>query len=473
MVTAMPDGSRRVIASADAAARTLGLKAGQTIAHAQALVPRLHVVEATPAEDDEALSRLAQWCYRYAPIVAPDPPDGVWIDIAGAAHLRGGEAALLSDLVSRLDANGLTVKAALADTPGAAWAVARYGQELIVAPGCMAAAIAELPVQALRLASETADNLRQLGIERVGQLAGRPRAPLIRRFGSEVVRRLDQALGHEPDPIVPLPPPVIPQTRHAFAEPLSDPGDLKRVVADLAESLCHELEALGQGARRLDLLFGRVDRETQAIRVGTARASRDPGHLARLLCERLGTIDPGFGIEDARLVAWCVEPLRERQMTSRHVENGAAEDVDLGPLVDRYIARFGPERVYRAAPVESEVPERSVRRLDPLAPAARLDWPQKLASPGRLLDPPEPVQVTALLPDYPPAAFTWRGVRRRVTNADGPERINGEWWKSDQELSSARDYYRVEDETGARYWLFRDAPSDEGGRWWLHGIGVR
>lgn len=473
MVTALPDGPRRVIASADTAARALGLKAGQTIAHAQALVPNLHVIDATPDEDDEALSRLAQWCYRYAPIVAPDPPDGVWIDIAGAAHLRGGEPALVADLASRLDAGGITVRAAVADTPGAAWAVARFGQDMIVAPGCMAAAIAELPVQALRLASEAADNLRQLGIERVGQLAGRPRAPVIRRFGTEVVKRLDQALGHEPDPIIPLPPPVIPQAHLAFAEPLGDPDDLKRVVADLAQSLCRELEALGQGVRRLDLLFGRIDRQAQAIRVGTARASRDPRHLARLLCERLETVDPGFGIEDARLVAWRVEPLRERQMASRHVEDGGTGDVDLGPLVDRYVARFGPERVYRVAPVESETPERSVRRLDPLAPPTRLDWPQKLASPGRLLDPPEPVEVTALLPDHPPAAFTWRGVHRRVVHADGPERVNGEWWKSDSELSSSRDYYRVEDETGARYWLFRDAPAEAGGRWWLHGIGVR
>ena len=229
----------------------------------------------------------------------------------------------------------------------------------------------------------------------------------------------------------------------------------------------HDLAALG--VRRLDLVFGRVDRASQAVQVKTAKPNRDPAHLARLLADRLDFIDPGFGIEDGLLIASRVEPLAPKQTSAQGLSSDDAE-TNLGPLVDRLTTRLGEANVYRQAPVESDLPERSVARVPALAPNAGLTWPPALPRPPRLLGPPEPIEVMALVPDYPPAAFVWRRVRRRVVRADGPERVFGEWWRADDERSAMRDYYRLEAADGSRYWVFRDGPAVEGVRWFLHGL---
>jgi protein ImuB len=473
VVTAIQDGPRRIVASVDRAARRLGLRPGMPTAHAQACVVDLTVCEAKPEEDRAGLERLASWCLGFSPLVAPAPPDGIWIETAGSAHLFGGEAALLSEIVSLIDAGGFAVRVAVADTPGAAWAVARYARHPVVAPGGQAAAIAELPVRALRLSAEIVDGLGQLGIERVGQLAAKPRAALKVRFGDEVIRRLDQALGHAAEPLAYLPPPEEQKARLAFAEPISASETLERVTADLTAALCRDLEQAGLGARRLDLAFRRIDGERQAIRIGTARPTRDPRHLNRLFRERLALIDPGHGIEEAVLTAAQVQPLAERQIVEEALADAHGSDPDdIGELVDRLGLRLGSaHRVYRAAPVESSMPERTVRRVSPTAPASGLSWPADLPRPARLFDPPEAVRAFAEVPDHPPRAFVWRKTRYRIVQADGPERLHGEWWHSEAEVSLVRDYYRVQDESGTRYWLFRDAPAAEGGRWWLHGLG--
>lgn len=467
-MTSATEGQRRIVAAIDGAAGELGLSPGITIAHAQALVPDLHIVESAPEEDEAALRKLAGWCMGYSPLVAPDPPDGIWIDVAGTAHLFGGEAKLMADLVRRLSRNGLRARAAVADAPGAAWGVARYGGEPVVPPGRCVDAVAGLSTAALRLPAETLQVLSKLGVDRVGQLAAMPRAPMVRRFGKEVALRLDQAFGHAFEPIDPMLPEEVPCRRLAFAEPLAHLDDLKRVVARLSVGLCRDLAKRGIGVRRLDLVCRRVDRRSHALRVGTARPSRDAPHLAKLFHERLGEIDPGFGIDEIVLVASRVERLDERQAEATDLAGDGAPD--LGRLVDRLSARLGPRQVYRIEPVESAIPERSMRRVPALAPAAGLTWPEALPRPTRLVDPPEPVVATALLPDHPPAFFVWRKIRHRVVKADGPERITGEWWRSDDEVSSIRDYYRIESEQGGRFWLFRDAPADQGGRWWLHGV---
>jgi protein ImuB len=311
--------------------------------------------------------------------------------------------------------------------------------------------------------------VRRLGVERIGQVAAMPRAPLARRFGVEVQRRLDQALGHAAEPFEALMPPEVIRRRLAFAEHIGNREDLAAVVARLCGDLCVDLAAKSLGARRLDLVFGRVDRASQAVQVKTARPNRDPPHLARLLDDRLDVIDPGFGIEDALLVASRVEPLAPKQTSVKGLDS-VDPDPDLGNLVDRLATRLGEEKVYRCAPVESDLPERCVGKVPALAPNAGLTWPASLTRPPRLLDPPEPVEVMALVPDYPPAAFVWRRVRRRVVRADGPERVFGEWWRSDDERSAMRDYYRVEAADGSRYWLFRDGPALEGVRWFMHGL---
>jgi protein ImuB len=306
LVTVTTEGSRRIVAAADAAAVGLGLRPGLTIAHAQAVVPGLHVAEATPDEDCAGLTRLASWCLRYSPIVAPDPPDGIWIDIAGAAHLFGGEPNVVTDLEKRLASKGVTGRAAVADAPGAAWAVARYGSEPMIPPGRTVDAVLGLPVQALRLEREILEAMNRLGIERIGQLAAMPRAPMTRRFGKQTALRLDQALGHVFEPINPLVPREMPSRSVAFADPIGQIDDLKRVVLRLTTALCRMLARQGIGARRVDLIFRRVDLKTHALQIGTSRPSRDPVHLAKLFDESIGTVDPGFGIDEDRSLrpAW-------------------------------------------------------------------------------------------------------------------------------------------------------------------------
>jgi protein ImuB len=379
---------------------------------------------------------------------------------------------LLRDLLRRLTRSGLAARAAVADTPGAAWALARFGETpaIIAPPGGSAAALAPLPVEALRLSAEIRDGLGLLGITRIGELAALPRAQLTLRFGREVGTRYDQALGLAAEPLAPLVPRMLAQVRLAFAEPLGDAAGLAEAVARLMPELCRDLAGRQHGVRRLDAVFRRVDGRPIAIRVGTAAATRDPGHLARLLDERLPEVDPGFGIDEIVLLASRTESLRERQVRGAVLApfegSGAA---GLGDLVDRLGNRLGEGRIFRAAPVESRVPERSVRRVPALAPPTRAAWPAALPRPSRIIEPPEPVAATALVPDCPPSFFVWRRVRYRVRSADGPERVRGEWWRADAEADSLRDYYRVEDEDGRRFWLFRDAPAGENPRWWLHG----
>ena len=437
---------------------------GMALAHAMALAPGLHVAEADPTAEAAGLLRLAEWCRGATPLVAADPPDGLWLDVTGCAHLFGGEAALLDTLTRRMTTQGLHVRAALADTPGAAHAVARYGEGGVVPPGKHIEALAPLPVRALRLPPDTVATLRRLGFERIGDLARVPRAGVARRLGPEPCRLLDQAEGRVAEPLVPLPPPETLQHRVTFVEPLLTPESLAQAIAQLTPPLCARLEQTGLGARRLDVLFERVDGAVQAIRIGTARPSRNPTHLARLLTERLEEIDPGLGVEAMRLVAPLAEPLRWTQT------DDTAPDVS--ELVDRLSNRLGAAHVYRAEPVESDVPERSVRRIPALAPRTGRTWDR--AAPTRLFDPPRRVDALALLPDQAPVAFTWRRHRHRIRQADGPERIHAEWWRRDSELHAVRDYFQVEDEQGRRFWLFRQGdgvdPQTGGLAWFLHGL---
>ena len=429
--------------------------------------PDITVVEADEAADLDGLERLAVWALRYAPLVAADPPDALVLDVAGAAHLYGGEAALLADLTSRLARSGIAARTATAETWAAARALAQYAAGAVVVPtGAVVAAVAGLPIAALRLEPAQVTALSEAGIDTIGELAATPRVSLALRFGSALTSALDRLYGRAPEFFEPVLAPTTPHARLTFAEPLMHATGLAIAVERLATALCADLEAGGLGARRLDLRFRRVDDQVVALRVGASRATRDVRHIVRLFGERLETIDPGFGVEAAVLAATRVEPLSLRQLEARGREE--EDEPDLASLVDRVAGRIGDGRIYRLALVESDIPERSAAAVPALSPPTGRTWDDG-PRPHRLFEPPEPIEVVALLPDHPPRVFTWRGRRHAVVQADGPESIYGEWWLSHAEVFSSRDYYRVQDSDGGRFWLVR-ANSPQGLRWYMQGL---
>ncbi len=475
LLIAARQGARRMITAVDARGAALGLCAGMAVAQAQALVPDLAIAEADPNADAAALRKLAAWCLQRAtPLAAPNPPDGVWLDVTGCTHLFGGEPLMLDFLLARLEKSGIAARAAMAQTPGAAHALARYAATslTIVPEDGLRKMLDPLPVAALRLDEETAQGLRRLGFDSIGQLTRTPRAPLSRRFGATALKRLDQALGHAPEPIEPMSLPGLPRARLGFPEPIATPEDLARAATLLADALCEKLQRRGLGANRLDLVFQRIDGAAQAIRIGTAAATRDAAHLSRLLLPQLQTIDPGFGIEAMTLTASLTSRLDASQFPSSLVEAG--RNPDLSTLVDILANRLGPQKLFRARPVDSDLPERAVQATPPLSPAEGADWPDRLPRPPRLFDPPRRIEAVALLPDHPPVQFTWQRRAHRIRRADGPERVFGEWWKTPDETFAVRDYFHVEDDAGQRFWLFRQGDGENAAtgdmQWFLHGI---
>jgi protein ImuB len=316
-----------------------------------------------------------------------------------------------------------------------------------------------------------ASDLRVLGFETIGDLLAQPRAPLTLRFGPELSRRIDHAIGGLSEPIDPVRSPDLIEARRTFAEPIGAAETIARYIGKLTETLCGTLEEKGMGARRLDLLCHRVDNRIVAVRVGMAQPVRDAKRLTRLLCDKIETIDPGFGIEVMSLTAAIAEPFERKQAVSSLVE---AAVPDVSDLIDTLANRVGERAIYRAAPIASDVPERAVCRIPAMTPDTGATWPGHWPRPSRLLPRAELIEAIALLPDNPPVSFTWRGVRRRVKRADGPERVFGEWWKRDAELAAVRDYFRVEDEAGERYWIYRAGDGEDAAtgshRWFLHGV---
>ncbi|WP_082336894.1 Y-family DNA polymerase [Rhizobium ecuadorense] len=473
LVVIARSGSKRWVTAADQAAAKLGLRVGMPAAKAQALVQGLTMVDADPVADLATLERLTLWALsQYSPVVAMDPPDGIVMDTEGADHLQGGEDLMLSGFVNRFHARGLAARAAIADTWGAAHALARSTDRemVIIRRGETAKAVNRLPLSSLRLPAEIIASLRTLGFATVGDLATTPRAPLTLRFGPEVGRRLDQMFGRLAEPIDPIRPADIVEVQKSFAEPIGAPETIEKYVSRLVRQLCLELEKRGLGVRRADLIVHRVDNTIQSLRAGTAKPVRDIAWLTKLFRDRIEKIEPGFGIEKLSLTAVIAEPLVEVQSASSLIEE---QVTDVTPLID-VLGNRGGQRIFRVAPVASDVPERSVQRIAPTADEIGATWPLHWPRPSRLLPRPEAIEVIALLPDHPPVSFTWRGNRRRVKRADGPERIFGEWWQRSSEWVAVRDYFVVEDDAGERFWIFRSGDgvdADTGSRkWFLHGV---
>ena len=472
LVTALKDGNRIVLAAASAQARALGLAPGMPLAQARILVPGLIVRDADLEGDAAWLTRLA--CFaarRWTPRAAPSGPDGLWLDLTGVAHLFGGEERMCARILAFCRRLGFDARIAIAGSPGAAHALARHGEApLTLCPEHGERdALASFPLSALRLDIHILDAARRLGVETIGALAAMPRGPLQRRFGSALLTRLDQAFGRvgEPfDPIIPEEPPAI---LLRFLEPIATPEAIEEALGEGMRRLVPLLEEAGLGVRRLDLACERVDGETQRATIGTARATRDGAHLLRLMAARIERLEPGFGLESLRLVAARVEPL-----DAQPIDGGLAgrKASDLADLIDCLAVRLGRRRVFRFSAIESDLPERSVARADPLLPAAGWPgWPRPVC----LLSPPEPVSfVMAEHPDGAPVRFTWRGRAYKVAAGDGPERVHGEWWRRADERAAIRDYFQLESEDGQRFWLFRrgdpDLPGSGDLTWHMHGI---
>ena len=471
-VIAVREGQQHSVVAVNAAAAARGIAPGMAVSRARVIQPGVKVEPARPQEDARALDRLAVRALRYSPLVAPCPPDGLWIDATGVARLFGGEGAMVSGIARRLRAVGLAARTAMAGNPAAAWAWSHYGQgDPVLTPSAEHCALENLALPALRLPQSTVLALRHVGLKTIGDLRRIPRATIPMRFGADVLRRLDQAFGIASEAITPILPPTAKQRHLNFAEPTATPEDLRRTIVLLTDGLCRDLEESQEGALRLDLVFARVDKQMQAIRIAAARPSRDARHLTKLLTEKLPTVDPGFGIEAATLTAWRVSTLQPIQLETDG--RAAAAEQGLGELIDRLVNRLGARNVFRIRPVASDIPERAAVPANPMAPQSvqNHDWPRNLTRPVRLFSPPEPVTVIALLPDYPPAKFRWRDETHTVRIADGPERIFGEWWNSPREVGEVRDYFRVENDRGERYWLFRAGGTGDSrdDRWYLHG----
>ncbi len=484
------------LVAVDAAGHKAGLRVGQTLSDARALVPDLDAFDHDPQADAALASAIATWCDRYTPLVALEEPGedivggcaGLFLDISGCAHLFGGEQAMRDDVTARLRAGGLLASVAIADTPGAAWAFARYGDRTVVPPGEHRTALPELPLAGLRLDSETLDLLRKLGLRSVGCIAGLPRAPLAARFGSHLLRRLDQALGREEEAISPrLPVPELSAER-VFAEPIALQEDIERTVAHLAGNLRGHLDERQLGARTLELRLFRVDGHVASIRVRSASPVHTVPRIAMLFRERIAgfheDLDAGFGFDLIRLNILESErrPAEQADFAGPAGQNVGGEA--LSHLVDKLGARLGTDRVQHFVAADTHIPERSFGLLPEAAsggrPAPALLWqetaphggPPVLSRPVLLFDRPERVEAIAEVPDGPPIRFRWRRALYAITRSEGPERIACEWWR-DGRGGQSRDYFRVEDDQGYRFWIFRQGLFERETSqptWYLHGL---
>ncbi len=466
------------LAAVGRAARRLGLVPGLTLADARARIPGLVVAEMDRAADAALVEQIADFCDRYTPLVALDPPDGLILDITGCAHLFKGEANLRDDLVGRCARAGVEARTAIAGTPQTARALARFGATAIIPPGGEAKAVRPLPTAALGIDPDTAIALGRAGLKTIGDLEPRPWRPLAARFGEDLVAALRRTLGREDIRITPRRPLPACSAERGFAEPLLDAEAALGVLASLGGQVMQALERRGEGGRSFEACFFRTDGKLFRLAVETGRPMRDAKALMRLFTERLDALadplDPGFGFDLIRLSVMAGEPFATAQAG---LDGRAVEEEEVAALVDRLGARFGVQAVQRFEPADTHIPERAVRTVaaaartgaNPAWPAPEADMPP--ARPIHLFDPPQPIETLAEVPEGPPIRFRWRRVLREVARAEGPERIAPEWWRGSGELT--RDYYRVEDVSGHRFWVYREGLYEreaETPRWFLHGI---
>lgn len=460
-----------VIHAASATALARGIVPGTRVVDAQAIHPDLHVERADPRGDDAFLERLIHWSRRWCPWTVKDQ-DGIILDATGSAHLFGGEAAMLRDIVQRFAMQGMTARVAMAPTRGAAQALARYAAMTRCDNETVEIALSALPISALRIVPDTVRLLDRLGLKTIGALADIPRTSLMRRFSNlkpdaNPLVLMDRMMGKQADPLNAPADPKWYLSRVRLAEPVLDP--IPHLKA-LAEQLCIDLAKAEQGARHLRLTIYRVDSECRTVQLSTARATRDPLHMVRLFDGKLDSINPGFGFDLLTLEATRVEPV---SLLQESLDGKRDASADVAALLDRLTARLGPEKVTWSTWVESHKPERFEARIPALrnqpenAPLLTRDRPL------RLLQTPEEIKVLYAVPEGPPSQFRWRNVAFRMTRYEGPERIAPEWW-TDRPGTRLRDYYKVEVTDGRRFWLYRQGVISDGRggapEWFLHGF---
>lgn len=474
-----------IVAVDDAAAR-IGLEPGIPLANARAMCPDLDVIDEDNAADAHALNAIADWCDRFTPLVALDPPHGLFLDVTGCAHLFGGERAMMNLLCQSLIHQGFNVNAAIASTPACARTLTRGASKAIVPGGEEAKAICPLPLFALDAANEITRGLRRAGLKTIGDVAAREPYEITARFGAGFTELLQQALGQGDFPISPRKPVPDYVTEKRFHDPVASDLAIAAALDWLARMLVEVMERDGKGARRLEASFFRTDNTVFAIPVEAGRPVTQARTIARLFREKLDALadplDPGFGFDLIRLSASHVETVVQEQ---RDLDAHAHDDDELAGLIDRIAARIGPRRVIVHLPQDTHIPERAalpVSAQHHLDRAFAATWASRVESepplrPLRMLDPPEPIEVTAMFPDGPPAQFKWRRASHRVVHMEGPERIAMEWWRLVTETASreeyTRDYFRVESEEGGRFWLYRHGIYKREVRkfnWFMQGI---
>ncbi len=468
-VFAVPDHGRMVVVSASPAAEANGVSAGMAVADAKAVVPDLQVFDDKAGRNNRLLSALGKWCIRYAPVIAVDLPDGLILNVSGCAHLWEGERPYFKEIVTRLRSKGYDVRAAMADTIGAAWAIARFGTvSPIVEPGAQMEALLPLPPAALRLDPLILQRMQKLGLYRISSFIRIPRSNLRRRFGEELLLRLRQALGQEEEFIQPIVELAPYQERLPCLEPIRTAAGIGIAIQRLLESLCKRLQAEGKGVRKASLTGYRIDGRVERVEIGTSRASHHISHLFKLFELKIDQIKPALGIELFVLEAPLVEDV-DLVQEKLWADHPGVEDKGITELLDRLAGKIGDNAIHRYLPQEHYWPERSLKLATSIQEKTDVRWCRDRPRPTQLLTHPERIEVTVPVPDYPPMVFRYKGKIHQVKKADGPERIEREWWIDGGEH---RDYYVVEDGDGQRYWLFRSGhyTGDKRNQWFIHGF---
>jgi len=468
-VLALADHGRMKITEASANAKAKGIHAGMVVADARAILPGIEVFDNRPGLSDMLLKKLCLWCIRFAPVNTVDAPNGLILDATGCAHLWGSEEAYLKNIINRLKGFGFHVRAAMADTIGAAWAISRYGSiKAIIKPGEQAEALMSLPPAALRLDIDILECLQKLGLYKISNFIHLQRSVLRRRFGQQLLLRLDQALGNKEEFIQPVEPVEPYQERLPCLEPIQTATGIEIALHRLLETLCKGLKREGKGLRVAVFKSHRIDNKTELISISTNHPSNTPHHLFKLFELKIATIEPALGIELFTLEALKVEDIIPLQETFWAV-NGSLESQELTELLDRLAGKFGNAVIHRYLPDEHHLPERSIKPANSLKDKPSTSWRTDKLRPVQLLKEPQLIEVTAPIPDYPPMNFRYKHKLHSVQKADACERIEPEWWLDG---GLHRDYYIVEDEEGKRYWLFRlgHYKEDKKPSWFIHGF---